>query len=287
MSTSPSTGATAPTAPTYRIIRVPRASPRLAELVTKSRTTRLHALETDATSFLAQHAVEAALPLETWHRRFSNPETTILACVATSEDTRESASGGSDTAVSPDDEYQNGDGDADVTLLLQRQWVAVAALRGPMRYEDYYATPDMGLPIPANPQAEARWHVYDLYTLPSHRGRGLAGKLVNACVAAALEGSRNQPADELGSELDISKPATMETTVRKARIRLFMNPATTWLVAMYEALGFQAAGAVTLEEGFRANCLDESIPGGTRESVEGRAKWHTRFGLAMERVVPL
>ncbi|KAF3043744.1 hypothetical protein E8E12_009371 [Didymella heteroderae] len=252
---------------TYRIIRVPRASPRLADLVTKSRATRLHILKTDPTALLAQHAVEEALPLEVWHKRFTHPEITVLVCVATPSTTTDvSAPLGSTNIASntgiPDHET--------TTLLLEREWVAVAALRGPVTYEDYYVTPDMGLPVPVDPETEARWHVFDLYTAPPHRGKGLARKLVTACIATAVARTQHP---------DATQP------LRKARIRLFMNPANAWLIRVYESMGFKAEGKVTLEEGFRVNCLDESIPAGTSETEEGRARWHTRFGLAMERVV--
>ena len=238
---------------TYRIIRIPRASPRLADLVTKSRKTRLYALETDPASFLAQHAVESALPLEVWSKRLSNPETTILACVATND------------SSNPDDE----------TALIEEEWVGFAAVRGPMEYDDYYPSPDMNLPVPENPREEARWHVYDLYTLPAHRGRGLAKRLMNSCILTAVEYTK---------ALSVSS-SPPPNPLQQARIRLFVNPKNTWVVKMYEGLGFRAAGKVTLDEGFRANALTESIPHNTRETEELMALWHTRFGLAMEQIV--
>lgn len=75
--------------------------------------------------------------------------------------------------------------------------------------------------------------------------------------------------------------------LRQARIRLFMNLKNAWLIAMYEKLGFTAAGRVTLEKGFRANALNDSVPIDTRESEESTIFWHTRFEVAMEQVVRL
>lgn len=250
--TAPSSSESAP-ATTYRILRVPKTSPRLASLVAKSRATRLTALETDPTAFLAQHAVEQALQLSVWHARLTNPEVTMLACVASSA-----------RGARSEDEDED-----DVDVLLQSEWLAVAALRGPMEEEAYYESPDMRLPVPEKPETEARWHVFDLYTLPAHRGRGLARRLVGACVETAVEYSRALPQTE------------------KARLRLFMNPKNAWLVKVYESMGFVTAGSVTLTEGFRANCMEASLPGGTAETEEGRARWHTRFGMAMEQVVSL
>lgn len=139
----------------------------------------------------------------------------------------------------------------------------------------------MGLPIPDHLESEARWHVYDLYTLPGHRGKGLAKKLVRTCVQTAVQYTQGLPATASTTASTTASP----DAIQQARIRLFMNPANTWLLKMYESLGFAAAGRVTLEEGFRANGLDESIPANTRETEEGRKTWHTRFGLAMEQVV--
>lgn len=239
---------------TYRVIRVPKTSPRLPDLVAKFRTARLSALQTDPTSFASQHAIEAALPLQVWTKRFSR-DSTILICVATRTD-----------AAPADDE----------TCLIEGEWAGFAAVRGPMSYDDFYYSPDMGLPIPESPDAEARWYVHDLYTLPAHRGHGLAKKLVNACISTAIEKTKAHPHA-------VTPPRN--SSVEAARIRLFMNPKNTWLVAMYERFGFRAAGRVTLREGFRANALEESVPDDTESTEALRTFWHTRTGLAMEQVV--
>lgn len=244
----------------HKLIRVPRASPRLAELVTKYRALKLHALKTDPASLGAKYDIEAALPFSVWTKRLSNPEATIIVCIATDNTT---------------------DGHDPIMDLMDNEWVGLATIRGPMKYEDYYANPDMGLPIPAVPGAERRWHVYDLYTLPEYRGQGLARNMVKECVAIAVENTASQCA---GIEA-IAYPDGLE--VNAARIRLFMNPKHAWLLTMYENFGFRAAGKVTLEEGFRANMLDESIPANTRDTREVVDMWHTRIGLAMEQVVKL
>ena len=279
--------------PTYRIIRVPNVSSQLAELVTKSRTTRLHALKTDPTAFLARHDVEEALPMEVWHKRLTNPDITVLVCVATHDSSLTAPS-----TTSIDANKKGVDEEEQVRALLEGEWIAVAALRS-MKYEEYYASPGMCLPVPEHPEAEARWHVFDLYTLPSHRGRGIAKQLVKACIATALSYSKGSSSQHRFSKDSSFQGASQPLTpsgpseksksvpVSKARIRLFMNPKNVWLIKVYEGMGFVAAGKVTLTEGFRANCMDESLPVGTEETEEGRAKWHTRFGMAMEQVVDL
>lgn len=257
------------TTPSYRIIPVPRASSRLADLVAKSRSARLHALQTDPDSFVATHRVESALPLSVWKNRLTNPDTTVLACVSTCAD----------------------DTDDDVQLLLEREWIALAAVRGPLHQAEYYATPAMGLVPPACPAAETRWHVYDVYTLPSHRGRGLAKRIVAACIRLALSLSRASPfssAPQMEDDTDVITQHDADKNVTThARIRLFTDPRTPWLVTMYTNLGFVAAGHVTLHEAVCANGLQESIPPDTRATRELDARWHTRRGLALERVVGL
>jgi GNAT superfamily N-acetyltransferase len=174
-------------------------------------------------------------------------ETTILICVATS-----------------------GIPLADEDTLIQGEWVGFAAVRGPISYKDYYESADQGLPVPADPNVETRWHVYDLYTLPSHRGRGLAKKLIAGCVDTAVELTRNSSHDH---QLLI------------ARIRLFMDRRKAWLVKMYEGLEFEGVGLVTLTEAIRANAFYESLPEDSQSTEELRHKWHARNGLAMERIV--
>jgi ribosomal protein S18 acetylase RimI-like enzyme len=243
---------------TYKIIHVPKTSPQLADIVTKTRTTRLHTLETDPTSWLSNHAAELALPISVWERRLTSPDITIFVCIATSSDEH---------------------GRDPETNLLQSEWAGFAALRGPMKYEDYYASPDMGLPIPASPEEEGRWHMYDLYTLPKHRGQGVARKLIEECVATAVKYTG-------GCEPALA-PSAHNPEVKHARIRLFMNPKNVWLITVYENMGFVKAGKVTLAEGFRANSMDESIPANTRDTKEMVDVWHTRYGLAMEQVVKI
>lgn len=172
----------------------------------------------------------------------------------------------------------------DESVLLGAEWVGFAAVRGPMDVQDYYVSPDMGLPVPHRPDEERRWHVFDLYTLSAHRGRGLARSLVGECVDVAVEGTQELASSPLLACSD-GAVRVSEVEVKQARIRLFVDPKNAWLVRMYEGLGFRAAGKVTLEEGFRANRLDESIPGDTRLDEELERLWHTRFGLAMEQVV--
>lgn len=233
--------------PTYRFIRVPMDSPQLDSILMKWRDTKISALQIDPKSFLAKHDTEAALPTSVWEARFKFC-TAIIVCVALSN------------PVLSDEE-----------ALIQGEWAGTASIKGPMDCTSYYPSPDMEQPVPEDPSIEARWHVFDLYTLPTHRQRGLARKLLNGCVDAAVE---------------LSTPLC-EQGVQQVRIRLFMSPANTWLVGWYKMMGFAEAGKPCLRDGFIANGRGESIPDDEAMTDELREFWGVRFGLAMDRVVEL
>ncbi|KAF2242954.1 hypothetical protein BU26DRAFT_523938 [Trematosphaeria pertusa] len=153
----------------------------------------------------------------------------------------------------------------DERALILGDWVGMATIRGPLPYSTYHI-PASGQPIPEDPDRETRWHLCNLYTSSAHRGQGLAKTLVHACVDFAAQQTRT---DEKA----------------RARIRLFFNPAKTFLMVMYKALGFQEAGMITLKEAFVANGDEELIPEDTRSSDELWWLWERRYGMAMERVV--
>lgn len=233
----------------YTILRLPQTSPHLASLVSKFRSTKLSALHADPTGFITQHATEESHPLPVWSARFAR--STTLVCIPTPDPT-----------LSAQD------------ALLASEWIGFIALRGPMTYSDYYLAPEAGQHVPDGWAAEARWHMFDLYTLVAHRERGVARRLVQACVDTVVE---------------ITAAAAREAgdgSIKRARIRLFCKP-NAWLVDMYRRLGFEEAGRVTLKEGFQANGMEESIPGDTGSTEELRGKWETRYGQAMEKVVEI
>ena len=239
---------TTPTDVQYRILRITADSPRLAELISKFRDTKLAALQTSPPEWIYQHASEAKHPLSVWESRFAR-QNTILICVATD-----------DLELSTED------------ALAQGEWVGFAAIRGPLSYKDYYAVPEMEQPIPENPDAETRWHLYDLYTWPAHRRRGIAMKLIAASMATAGEITSTLKSDTEG--------------LQRSRVRLFVRATNTALVDWYKRLGFQAAGKATLREGLEANGMAESIPSEDTMSLEDiKKRFDTRIGLSMERVV--
>ncbi|KAF2124948.1 hypothetical protein P153DRAFT_349065 [Dothidotthia symphoricarpi CBS 119687] len=238
-----------PTSAQYTVLRLPTTSPHVPALIKKMRDKKLAALEADPTSFILQHAVEAAHPDSVWHSRFVN--STTLVCIRTP-----------DSTLSAEE------------ALMIGEWAGFAAIRGPLAYSAYYF-PEMGHKIPDDWAVEARWHLFDLYTFPSHRGQGVASKLVAACVATA-------------AELTAGEVAKVEDGGRKerARVQLYCKP-NDWLVGLYKRLGFRESGKVTLKEGFVTNGMEQSIPEDTGSTEELKEKWETRFGVAMERVVDI
>jgi ribosomal protein S18 acetylase RimI-like enzyme len=236
-----------PAIPTYKIIRIPPDSLRLASFIAKLRATKMAAMKADPKGFFAKHETETALPASVWEARFKICAA-VLICVATS-----------DTSLSDEDTLEQGD------------WVGYAAIRGPMDYAAYYPNPDMDQPVPEDPSTEARWHVFDLYTLLAHRQRGLARKLLDSCVDISVEFSK-----ELRSQ-----------GMQRARLRLFVDGRNPWLVQWYKMLGFMEAGRASPIEGFTANGVSESIPVGAAMTDEVKKFWESRIGLSLDRVIQL
>jgi GNAT superfamily N-acetyltransferase len=229
----------------YTVLRIPATSPHIADLVAKFRDTKLAALKADPGSFYQRYDVELLHPLSVWHTRLTS-QRTCLVCVATK-----------DLASSPED------------ALLIGDWAGFASVRGPMSFEEYYASPEMGQPVPKDPEHETRWHVYDLYTAPFHRGRGVAKKLGEGLFGVVAEETR---------ALNGGAP-------KRARLRLIVHPKSTWLVKGYSDFGFKESGRVSLSEGLVANGMAESVPKDTNSTEELRALWETRYGMAMEKLI--
>jgi ribosomal protein S18 acetylase RimI-like enzyme len=230
----------------YVVLRIPVTSPRITELVTKFRDTRLAACKADPAKSFVQYEVEIQHPLSVWQARLSG-SITCLVCVA---------SASADPALTVED------------VLLGGEWVGFAFVRGYISVEEYYAYPEMDQKMPEHPELETRWHIYDLYTSPAHRGHSVGSKLMEASVAVA---------EEILKEDGLVH--------RRARLRLMANSKVEWLVQWYRRFGFDDSGRATLRQGFVANGMQDSIPEDTTSTEELRAKWETPIGLAMERVI--
>jgi GNAT superfamily N-acetyltransferase len=232
-----------PLPPQYTILRLPASSLHIA----KFRDTKLTALEKDPGEWIYPYASEAKHPVSVWEARLV-PPASVFVCVATP-----------DTSLSTED------------MLIQGDWVGFVAVRGPMAYDAYYASPDMRQPIPQEPDAETRWHLYDFYVFPAHRGHGIARKLMAACVAAV--GDNSNP--------------TGEGRIKRARIRIFVNAKKAGLMDLYHRWGFEESGTACIREGLLANGMGESVPEDTTSTEDLKDSFEKRVGTAMERVLDL
>jgi GNAT superfamily N-acetyltransferase len=232
-----------PVSPQYTICRLPTSS----LFISKFRETKLAALEKDPTEWFYPHAFEVNHPLSVWESRLA-PPTSVWVCVSNN-----------DTSLSAEE------------ALIQGEWVGFAAVRGPIPFDTYYASPDMLQPIPEDPDAETRWHTHDLYVFPAHRGNGIARKLMAACVATPKVATNTNDKDG----------------VKRARLRLFTDTRKAGLVDTYKRWGFKESGKISRRDGLQANGMSESVPHDTKSTEELRQFFETRVGIAMEKVVEL
>ncbi len=235
----------------YRIIQLPLQTPyvpNLTDYAAKFRSVKLSSLEQSPTEWIYKHSDEAHHPLSVWEDRLKR-NNIVHACIATS---------GGDASVSNEE------------ALLHGEWAGFGVLRGPFSVKDYYASPEMQMPVPEHPEDETRWHFYDLYTFPAHRRQGVARKLIFA-------------------SLDVAKERTRligEKNKRIARVRLIANPNNPMLLKIYNGLGFARCGMIELQEALVANGMAESIPARDAYGEEAYVKkYASRYGLIMDRVL--
>jgi ribosomal protein S18 acetylase RimI-like enzyme len=243
----------------YSTLPIPKDPRHLANLATKFREEKLSALTTDPQAFATTYAAECDHPLSVWLSRLDAPSTNYV-CLATPYPIPE--------AIRPGSIYAGNDAviDAAVGLLLSAEWAGMVTLNGPVPFEAYHI-PQSGQPHAADPSTETRWHMHNMYTSYAHRGKGLAKLLIKSVMEYATLRSR-----EIGPDV-------------KARVRLFCNPKNPVVMGLYRGAGFGSVGTVTLEDAFIANGDPEGVPKDSAETEEGRAKWHTRYGIVMDKVV--
>ena len=145
----------------YTTLRIPAKTPRLPELAEKFRAAKLSALERDPIAFAVKYEDEVLLLTAVWISRITAVGTETLICAATHE---------------PRNEADNED-----DFLTSGEWVGMLTLRGPFTLSDFHL-PKSGQPVPSSPEKETRWQMVALYIDPSHRGRGLAKRLINSAI---------------------------------------------------------------------------------------------------------
>jgi GNAT superfamily N-acetyltransferase len=233
----------------YTVLRIPATSPRLDELAEKFREIRLEAIKANPAGSFVLYGLEYKHPLSVWRTRISG-DVTCLVCVSNA-----------DPALSSEE------------VLLSADWAGFAFVKC-MSIEEYYSYPEMGQVVSKTPEIEIRWHFYDLYTIPAHRGRNVGSKLVKASLTMAEEALRLQgPANG---------------TVHKiGRMRLMAQAKQLWLVNWYRQFGFNDNGMATLVQGLTANNMRDSIPPDTNSTEQLRARWETPIGLVMEKIIEI
>lgn len=228
----------------YTVFRMPVASPRTDDFVAKFRETRLAAIRADPVGSFFSHEVEREHPLSVWHARLFDGMA-CLVCVADANPT-----------LSTED------------ALLAGDWAGHVIVKEQIASTEYYQYPKMALEVPQEPEFETRWHIFDLFISPHHRGRSAASKLIESSLAAIKEASLSE-----GS------------VIERARVRLIVNPKNEWLVRWYRRLGFMDRGSATVTQGFHCNGWSASIPKDTESTEELRMRWHAPIGLIMELIM--
>ncbi|KAH6622223.1 hypothetical protein C7974DRAFT_283054, partial [Boeremia exigua] len=121
-------------------------------------------------------------------------------------------------------------------------WVAQVSLRGPILAEDFNLPTESGQANAESDPAEVRWQMLSLYTLPSHRSKGLGKKLYEEAFKYLQSRDQNQ-----------ANPS-------KVVVRIMVKPDDKVTIKMYGSLGFVHTGVCTLEEALEANGDAELLP---------------------------
>ncbi|KAF2664863.1 hypothetical protein BT63DRAFT_428824 [Microthyrium microscopicum] len=191
----------------YQYIHIDRYGSNIATQAAKYRDLRLAALQQSPTSFSSTYETESRFSLDTWIARLSEPskETFVVAARSTGE------------------------------------WVAQVTVLGPITTSIYDLPEESGQPPALPDEEEEKWQMLGLYTLPEHRGHGIAKKICQEAFNY-LEVQEGQP--------------------KKVRVRIMVKRQNVAPLKMYESMGFKSAGLCTLAEALIANGDSDMIPEG-------------------------
>lgn len=244
----------------YRHERVSKESPAALVLAARRyRALRLAALANSPPgAFSSTLAQEEAYPDEYWTGRLARRGFETFVCVAVA----------ADGAV---------DGEAEG----EGEYVAQVTFRGPCEYGPWELPVDSGQPVQRRQEweGEERWQVTGLYVHDRHRGKGLAAGILREAMewvrTRDIEGDDGQ-----GGGLSDAGGHQHHHPPQRVRFRTMIAPDNLASVALFRKLGYQDAGLCTMKEGVEAN--GEILPD---DWAEQRAKWCTRGGWTMARVV--
>jgi GNAT superfamily N-acetyltransferase len=192
---------------------------------------RLQALKLSPSSFAATYESEALFAEEHWQSRLSQTGRETFVCAALPV-LKSHAS--------------NGEG----------EWVAQSTLLGPRTKEEHTPRTTSGQAERALDDDEERWQLLGLYTLPSHRGRGIAKQLCREAIKYLVE-FRPEP--------------------KNVNVRLMVKWGMNATLRLYQQLGFEVVGNCTLAEALIANDEGDLLPA----DYEVQEKYCTQSGHVM------
>jgi len=210
----------------YTYTRIDPSDPNLSALAEKYRELRLSALKESPTSFSSTYETEVAFTKDQWISRLRTPGKETFICTTSPQ-----------------------------IIAADCEWVAQVTLLGPIAAQTFRLPESSGQPAVANDDEEEKWQMLSLYTLPSHRGRGVGKDLCREAFRYLT---------------------SLERLPKKVRVRIMVKPQNTVTLKMYGGLGFFDAGLCTLEEALRANGDSEFIPAGPLTE-----KYTSRSGIIM------
>ncbi|KAF4179619.1 hypothetical protein CNMCM8694_001561 [Aspergillus lentulus] len=174
-------------------------------------------LKLSPSSFAATYESEALFTDEYWKSRLSQPGRETFICAAHPA-ANSNASNKEDLV-----------------------WVAQLTLLGPRTKEEFTLPATSGQPEPGPDEEEERWQLLGLYTLSSHRGRGIAKRLCAEAIKYLVE-YRAEP--------------------KNVHVRVMVKWGMEAAVRLYQQLGFEEVGSCTLAEALIANGEGDLLPEG-------------------------
>ncbi|OJJ81560.1 GNAT family N-acetyltransferase [Aspergillus glaucus CBS 516.65] len=176
---------------------------------------RLRALQLSPSSFGSTYEIESTFPDEYWMSRITGDGRETFICAA---------------IPSPESNA------ADPSSL---EWVAQVTLLGPRSREQFTLPEVSRQPFPGPDEEEERWQMLGLYTLTSHRGKGIATKLCQEALNY-IRSYRSEP--------------------ENVRFRLMVKAGAHAPLGFYEQLGFTEVANCTLTEAMIANGDGSFLP---------------------------
>jgi GNAT superfamily N-acetyltransferase len=213
----------------YIHFRIDKDAPNLQTLAAKYRELRLEALQQSPTSFSSTYEIEAQFSNDVWTSRLLTANKETFICAA-----RPGAIVSGGAAMAPED----------------CEWAGQVTLLGPVPSGIFALPTEASEPAIGDDATEEKWQMLSLFTLPSHRGKGLGKKLCQEAFRFLVSPPHNEHRQ------------LQQERATKVRVRIMIKPENGITINLYRSLGFVDAGTCTLEEALRANGDAELLPSG-------------------------